>query len=88
MSMQSKVVSLIDFKEENRVKVVEQAEMSEDALRDSLDHALDTCEGLADEAIVILMIGDRLVSGATTDDKQLLMSLIAMATEELEGLEE
>ena len=86
----SNVVTLTDFKTKNELeeKASHDISLDEAYMYDALERVLDTCEDLADEAIVILTVNGTMVSGSSTNDKELLLQLIAMATEELEGLEE
>jgi len=86
----SNVVTLTNFKTKKELEERASHDISSDEgyMYDALDRVLDTCDELADVALVILMIDGTMVSGATDNDKQFLMDLIAMATEELEGLEE
>jgi hypothetical protein len=87
----SVIINLLDrfkAKKELEEKASHDNALDEDYMHEALDTALNACEELSDDAIVILMIDGVMVSGATTNDKQLLLHLIALATEELEGLEE
>jgi chaperonin cofactor prefoldin len=88
--MTSNLITLTDFKKKKELeKDTVASETSEEAhMYDALDKALDACEELSDDAIVILMVNGVMVSGATNNDKNLLKKLLAMTLDEIEGLEE
>jgi chaperonin cofactor prefoldin len=88
--MTSNLVTLTDFKKKKELEkdTVASETSEEEYMYDALDKALDACEELADDAIVILMVNGVMVSGSTDNDKELLKQLLAMTLDEIEGLEE
>jgi chaperonin cofactor prefoldin len=85
--MTSNLVTLTDFKKKKELEK-DTITSEEEYMYDALDKALDACEELADDAIVILMVNGVMVSGSTDNDKELLKQLLAMTLDEIEGLEE
>jgi hypothetical protein len=75
------IVSLEDFKEKKKKKPV--CDYPEDHLYEALEIALDTIEEHADYGFVLLERGGSFISGATTDDMELLISMLEEAIDEM-----
>jgi hypothetical protein len=81
----SDVVSLIDFKEANRVKIEAQDATEEHPLYTVMDELLDTVEDNECEAIVILVKDGKLLTATTHQDTEELLDMLCTAMAEIKG---
>ena len=81
----SDVVSLIDFKEANRVKIEAQDKVEEHPLYSTMDEVLDVVEDNECEAIVILVKGGKLLTATTHQDTEELLDMLCTAMAEIKG---
>jgi len=59
----------------------------EEVLYESLDSILDYVEEVAEEGIVIIVRDGKLLSGSTHTNKEILLEMLALAIEEVEGFD-
>jgi peptide subunit release factor 1 (eRF1) len=76
------VISLEDFKEKKKKKP-DYVYPGDNELYESLETVLDTIEEHADYGFVLLEREGSFISGATTDDMELLISMLEDAIDEM-----